>query len=295
MENELLIQRFLDVGTDGYGAGDGKGDGKGYGYGDGSGYGTGYGFGDGYGDGTGDGNGAGDGDGYGYGDGSGYGTGDGDGDGYGDGKGYGDGYGDGKGYGDGLGSGDGFGDGTGDGNGAGDGDGYGLGSGLGSGAGYGYVRMVSLNGQKAYSIDGMPTLIDSVKGNFAIGGVIQPDLSVRGCYIARVGKSFAHGDTLRKAFEDATRKDMRRKPVKERVAEFKREFPEPDRPYPNRGLYTWHGFLTGSCRMGRDEFARARGIDVERGSMTVREFIGLTRGSYGGESIAMLAKAYGIG
>ena len=152
--------------------------------------------------------------------------------------------------------------------------------------------MVSLNGQKAHSIDGMPTLINSVKGNFAIGGVIQPDLSVRECYIARVGKSFAHGDTLRKAFEDATRKDMRRKPVKERVAEFKREFPEPDRPYPNSGLYAWHGFLTGSCRMGRDEFAMARGIDVERGSMTVREFIGLTMHSYGGDIIASLKELY---
>lgn len=265
MENELLIRRFLDAGTDGYGTGDDCGDGLGYGYGDGTG------------------DGAGTGADYG----KGAGTGTGDGAGYGYGYGYGNGYGTGTGYGYGLGSGDGYGLGYGAGDGAGYGNGY--------GAGYGYVRMVSLNGQKAYSIDGMPTLINSVKGNFAIGGVIQPDLSVRECYIARVGKSFAHGDTLRKAFEDASRKDMRRKPVKERVAEFKREFPEPDRPYPNSGLYTWHGFLTGSCRMGRDEFARARGIDVERGSMTVREFIGLTRGSYGGESIAMLAKAYGIG
>ena len=219
----------------------------------------------------------------------------------GDGTGTGDGFGTDSGYGTGGGTGDGSGVvyGTGDGKGAGTGDGkgYGGGSGNGDGSGddFGYVRMVSLNGQKAYSIDGMPTLINSVKGNFAIGGVIQPDLSVRECYIARVGKSLAHGDTLRKAFEDATRKDMRRKPVKERVAEFKREFPEPDRPYPNSGLYAWHGFLTGSCRMGRDEFARAHGIDVERGSMTVREFIGLTRGSYGSDIIAMLARAYGIG
>ena len=219
----------------------------------------------------------------------------------GDGTGTGDGFGTDSGYGTGGGTGDGSGVvyGTGDGKGAGTGDGkgYGGGSGNGDGSGddFGYVRMVSLNGQKAYSIDGMPTLINSVKGNFAIGGVIQPDLSVRECYIARVGKSFAHGDTLRKAFEDATSKDMQRKPVKERVAEFKRKFPEPDRPYPNSGLYAWHGFLTGSCRMGRDEFARAHGIDVERGSMTVREFIGLTRGSYGGDIIAMLARAYGIG
>ena len=252
MENELLIQRFLDAGS---GAGKGYGYGSGIGYGDGSGDGTGDGYGDGYGDGSGDGSGDGAVDVYGTGYGAGVGAGDGIG--HGVGKGYGNGYGDDNGYGD--------------------------------------LRIVSLNGQKAHSIDGMPTLINSVKGNFAIGGVIQPDLSVRGCYIARVGKSLAHGDTLRKAFEDATRKDMRRKPVEERVAEFKREFPETDRPYPNSGLYTWHGFLTGSCRMGRDEFARARGIDVEHGSMTVREFIGLTRGSYGGDIIAMLAKAYGIG
>ena len=265
MESELLIRRFLDAGTDGYGAV----------------YGNGTGYGKGAGNGSGAGEGCGDGDGWGYGAGNGAGNV------------YGTGYGKGAGNGAGTGAGTGAVYGTGDGKGAvyGTGDGWGYGS----CAGIGYVRIVSLNGQKAYSIDGMPTLINSVKGNFATGGVIQPDLSVRECYIARVGKSFAHGDTLRKAFEDATRKDMRRKPVKERVAEFKREFPEPDRPYPNSGLYAWHGFLTGSCRMGRDEFAMARGIDVERGSMTVREFIGLTRGSYGGDIIAMLAKAYGIG
>ena len=178
----------------------------------------------------------------------------------GDGKGNGRGNGDGKGYGNGKGNGDGKGNGYGDGY----GDGYGYGNGDGDGYGYGVgngdTGFVSINGEKVHYIDGIPTVIFSVHGHSSSAGILQQDFTLKTCYVARAGNEFAHGETLRKAFEDATSKDMRRKPVKERVAEFKAAFPEWDTPYSNSDLYRWHNFLTGSCRMGRDKFARNTGL-----------------------------------
>lgn len=140
----------------------------------------------------------GDEDGYGYGYGSGYGEGDGTGDGYGDGNGYG--------YGDG------------DGAGAGHGCGYGDGDGYGSGNGKGYVKgdgdeffsvstsisgngIKSINGRCVYNIDGILTLITSVKGNIASGFILEPDLSLSPCYVAKEGNIFAHGKTVRMAVD----------------------------------------------------------------------------------------------
>jgi hypothetical protein len=44
--------------------------------------------------------------------------------------------------------------------------------------------------------------------------------------------------------------------------------------------------------MGRKEFVAAHGIDVEKDSMTVGNFIAITRDSFGGDVIKRLAKEY---
>lgn len=64
-------------------------------------------------------------------------------------------------------------------------------------------------------------------------------------------------------------------------------------PYPNRDLFAYHHVLTGSCRMGRESYCNDKGIDLD-GSTTVREFIELTKGSYGGDVICKLPEVYGI-
>lgn len=222
-----------------------------------------------------------DGNGYGVSDGRGFGRGNGVG------YGYGNGYGDGRGYsyGYGYGNGDGVGYGRGFGNGVGYGDGRGFGNGYGDG-------FVSINGEKVHYIDGIPTVIFSVHGDYASAGILQQDFTLKTCYVARAGNEFAHGETLRKAIEDAQDKRTGKFPLKERLAEFKAAFPEWDTPYSNSDLYRWHNVLTGSCRMGRDEFAREHGIDVEGGKMTVREFVSLTSNSYGGDVIASLKELY---
>ena len=197
----------------------------------------------------------------------------------------GDGYGDGYGSGYRSGDGDGYGYGYGSGYGGGDGDGYGDGSGFGGGYG---ISM--LNGERVYQIDDLPTLIDSVSGNFAKGRILQLDLTTRPCYIAKVGNYFAHGDTLREAMADAQAKYNDNRPMAERIANFNKEFPDRNVKVDAARLFEWHHILTGSCLAGRKAFCRDHGLDYENGHYTVNEFIALTREAYGGEAIQQLER-----
>ena len=225
------------------------------------------------------------GSGYGSGSGSGDGYGSGYGDGYGSGYGYGYGYGSGYGYGYGSGSGSGYGDGSGDGYGS----GYGSGSGDGSGDGSG---LKTLNGHKVYMIDGVTTLIYGVHGNMATGVIVQRDLTLKPCYIAKVGNCFAHGDTIKDAVADAHSKYIQDLPEEERLQSFVDAHPSLEEKYPAKDLFEWHNTLTGSCRMGRENFCNERGIDIEEDSFTIEEFVELTKDSYGGDIIKQILKTY---
>jgi len=179
--------------------------------------------------------------------------------------------------------------GSGDGDGAGYGDGSGYG--YGSGNGYGSGKWSSINGRRIYSIDEIQTVIYSVKGQVARGAIVRKDLTLKDCYIVRVGNSFAHGETARMALDDATAKDMIDRPLNERIAMFIEKHPDPDTSYGD--LFQWHNTLTGSCRMGRENWCREHGLKPTD-SITVRQFIGGTKDNYGGASIRQLAKAYKI-
>ena len=225
----------------------------------------------------------------------GYGSGDGYGDGYGDGSGYGYGSGDGYGYGYGDGSGDGYGDGSGDGSGLGSGDGSGYGSGLGSGLGSGFRSrdgILSFCGQRVYQIDDVPTLVDHVHGGVAMGRILREDLTTESCYIVKQGSLFAHGETLRAAMEALRDKLLEGMPLEERIEEFVKSH-EWGKAYQSADYYDWHRKLTGSCEMGRSEFAAAHGYKLTADELlTVEEFIDLTKGSYGGDIIRRLREAY---
>lgn len=57
--------------------------------------------------------------------------------------------------------------------------------------------------------------------------------------------------------------------------------------------YEWHHRLTGSCDMGRSEFAKRHGYKLTDDELlTVEEFIKLTENSYGGSVIRKLRAAY---
>jgi len=198
------------------------------------------------------------------------------------------GYGSGSGSGSGYGSGDGYGDGDGSGSGSGYGygDGYGDGSGYGNGDGDG---LKEYNGETVWDIDSVPTLIDRVKGSYAKGRIVEEDFTTTPCYIAKVGNSFAHGETLRKAVADANAKELRLMPIEQRIEEFVSKFPSLSTKAKCSEFYRWHHILTGSCTMGRDEFIRAHNLDMNK-KYTVKYFLDITSNSYGGEVIRQIRK-----
>ena len=224
---------------------------------------------------SGSGSGSGSGYGYGSGDGNGYGSGDGNGYGSGDGNGSGSGSGDGNGYGSGDGNGYGYGSGS---------DyGYGYGCGSGYGSGYG---LNSINGKKIYMVDDIATTISHIHGNTAKGTIVNSDLTETPCYIVKEGIYFAHGETLAEANASLQDKLFEEMPAEERIAEFW-ECHKKGIKYPTKDFFEWHHKLTGSCLMGRQQFAKDHGVDLE-GEMMVEEFIALTRNAFGGEIIRQL-------
>ena len=212
------------------------------------------------------------------------------------GNGYGRGYGFGFGNNYGGGYGFGFGGIYGSGSEAGIGDGSGGGSGDGGGRlssygyGYGHGRgLKSVNGYALFGIDGVPTCIYRARGNVAKGFILEHFEPVD-CYIVKYGDTYAHGKTLREA-EDALReKIMESMDEDEAIEKFVEHF-KPNTLYKNREFFEWHHYLTGSCRMGRENFCANHGVDLD-GESTPEYFIELTKYAYGGETIRKLEKHY---
>lgn len=202
----------------------------------------------------------------------------------------------GTGYGSGYGSGYGYGSGRGFGDGSGNGKGFGSDDGCGYGSGNGFESrrgVKELNGDNVHLVDGIQTIIKSVHGNIAQGFILKSDLTLQPCYIVKERNHFAHGDTLHDAFTSLQEKLYEGSTEEERIESFVKKFPDYDTPYPNRDLFAYHHVLTGSCRMGRESFCKDKGINLD-GSTTVREFVSLTKDSYGSETIRRLPQAYGV-
>lgn len=168
-------------------------------------------------------------------------------------------------------------------------DGYGYGN------SYGYGRcsedIKNIWEAQVHIIDGIPTIIRSIHGNVAVGGVLCEDLSLLKCYVVKGGRFFAHGETLREAQKALERKILNNMPTAERIAEFIGRF-EPGKKYPARLYYDWHHILTGSCKMGREAFARDHGYDLDKDELTPEEFMELTKDAYGGGVIRELIAAW---
>ena len=178
----------------------------------------------------------------------------------------------------------GYGDGSG--YGYGDGSGYGYGYGSGDGYGYGYGDgdgIKKYDGEDVHMIDGVQTIITAVHGDIAKGFILQGDLTLTPCFIAKVDGCFAHGETVRQAVTDARDKAFEDMPQEERITAFLDAI-KPNTEYPVMTLYDWHRRLTGSCEAGRKAFAKDHGIDLSA-DMTREEFFELTKDAYGGSVI----------
>ena len=211
------------------------------------------------------------------------------------------------GYGFGLGSGKGSDDGDGFSSGSGRGSGYvnglGYGDNFGSsvvsvfgsapdfGFGYGNGDITELNGNIIDYIDNVPTIIIQVHGNFAYGYIVKEDLTLEPCFIAKVGNSFAHGKTLKDAVADAKAKETKRLPIEKRIEKFREAFGPLDSEHTGKEFYDWHHILTGSCRMGRDEFCKSHNIGFTK-MYSVKYFLDITEESYGGDIIKSIKEEY---
>ena len=209
--------------------------------------------------------------------------------GFGDGSGDGSGPGSGSGSGFGSGSGSGLGSGSGSGFFPGSGSGFGSGSGSGSGDGDG-ADIKFFCGSPVYLIDSIPTIITAVFGSYAKGYILELCLTLTPCYIAKQDSHFAHGKSLSEAVATVIEKVFEDMPEEERIAEFWK-YHQKGVKYPAKDFYEWHHKLTGSCEMGRKNFAAEHGIDLTKDEFTVDEFIKLCCNSYGGEVISKLLEA----
>ena len=142
-------------------------------------------------------------------------------------------------------------------------------------------------------IGSVATIIDHVHGTVAKGRILRPDLTTVPCYIVKQDGLFAHGKTLREAMNALREKLFENLPEEERIAEFIKAHKWGEK-YSAVDCYDWHHRLSGSCEMGRREFAKPHGYSLKEDELlTVEEFIELTENSYGGSVIRKLREAYG--
>ena len=181
------------------------------------------------------------------------------------------------------------GDGHGNGYGHGNGNGYGDGNGNGYGDGHGYGHGIKIfNKSKVYLIDNIQTILTLIKNDVAKGFILNSDLTLTKCYIVRNDFHFAHNSTLNEALKSLEDKTTLTLPIPKRIENFKNSFKDFSKKIKASILYDWHYKLTGSCKMGRDNFCVNNNINLKKDKFTVLEFIELTKNSYGGDIIKQL-------
>ena len=187
-----------------------------------------------------------------------------------------------------------FGYGDGDGSGYGSGDGSGYGSSYGDGDGMSIDPhgdgIKSINGCPVCLIDDVYTVVYQLHVDIAKGAILRQDLSLEPCYVVKRDGVFAHGGTLHEAQEALISKLFDTLPESERIDAFCDEFKNLDAVYPVRTFFEWHHRLTGSCEAGRRAFAKDHALDIENGTMSVWEFLNLTKDAYGGSTIRKVLK-----
>ncbi|NLE27274.1 MAG: hypothetical protein GX625_18450 [Clostridiaceae bacterium] len=183
-----------------------------------------------------------------------------------------------NGYGSGYGSGYGYGSGS--------DSGYGDGSGYGYGDGYGDGLPNKIDNMQVYRIDNIPTIITHVVGNIAKGFIVNVDLSLEPCYVAKHDNYFAHGKTKEQAIADVNAKAFSNLDVDEKINEFLKTF-SLDKKYKGHEFYKWHNLLTISCDLGRKAFVRDNNLSLDA-DYSVQEFIDICRNAWGKEIIKQL-------
>ena len=144
-----------------------------------------------------------------------------------------------------------------------------------------------------YEIDGIQTIITSVKLSLGKGFILENDLTLTPCYIVKGDGYFAHGKTIKEANEALRSKIFENMDEEEAIEKFVNTF-ERRKRYSGKDFFEWHHYLTGSCLMGRENFVKNNSIDLDD-TYTVNEFIEICENAYGGETIKKLKERYNNG
>lgn len=139
-------------------------------------------------------------------------------------------------------------------------------------------------------IDGILTHIVQIHNNVAKGYIIAGETKLP-CFIIKEHGTYAHGSTIKEAFKSLHDKLYNLNTEEQRIAEFKNKFPEYTKEYSNTDLFDAHHALTGSCLMGRKVFLLEHNISLDD-KMTIKNFIEITKDSYGTDMIKKLLNAY---
>lgn len=140
------------------------------------------------------------------------------------------------------------------------------------------------------TIDGMQTFITHIRNNVAKGFFIVHN-NVITCFIVKEQGIYAHGATIKEAFYSLQAKLFNLTTEEQRIKEFKKKFPDYNKEYNNLDLFIAHHELTGSCLMGRKIFMTEHHKTME-GKTSIKDFIELSKNSYGGNIVKKLLNAY---
>ena len=145
-----------------------------------------------------------------------------------------------------------------------------------------------------YYIDGISTVLHSIKGNYAKGFTINDDFSKNPCFVARSpdGCLFSHGANLHKAVASLEEKIAESMTEEERIQLFCSMFKKGTK-YKGTIFFDWHHRLTGSCLFGRKQFVEDKDLDV-KAEYTVDEFISIVEHAYGSGTIKKLKAVWDL-
>ena len=128
-------------------------------------------------------------------------------------------------------------------------------------------------------------------GNYAKGAIVNADLTLTPCFIAKEGDLFAHGMTLQEAVQAAQSKAFEEMPVERRIDKFLQVYSDKNEKHSGREFFNWHHILTGSCEMGRNQFCKDNDIEIDA-EYTPVEFLNLCKDAYKGDVIKKVLQRY---
>lgn len=120
---------------------------------------------------------------------------------------------------------------------------------------YNGSSIASYNGKKTYFINGYVVRIVHVHGPWAMGEIINNDLTTQTCYLAKVNNNFVVAGSLREVLEEMRNRISSSINIYKDMAQaFLLAHPEYEKEYDWDEMVAWHSLEPTSCIDGRRRF-----------------------------------------